>query len=164
MKRILLSTLFLAAFGLALAGPPVDYQLYCGVEGVLQPVGVASEVDGERQVMLVDGALDWCDSTDDGDVVVYGFLLGEEPVDEGEAFSIVFAFDADEETWGLLVDVDDPVTTIDEVPQVAVDGKLGAMQHRAEAFRMAEEARARAEEHAAGPPMELPEPATRGRP
>jgi hypothetical protein len=201
MKRVLLGTLFLAAFGLALAGPPVDYQLYCEVVvdevSSFESVGVASEVEGERQVMLVDGALGACDGEvvveGEGErvfVTVAGYPLGVEPGTVDSTFELRFEWVEDAAGWIPDEEADDPVTTIDEVPQVAVDGKLGAMQNRAEAFQRAEEARARAEERAAGPPMdvpgegddegaeevveiegeedgppmELPEPATRGRP
>ena len=184
MKRVLLGTLFLAAFGLALAGPPVDYELYCEVEGELQSVGVASEVDGARHVMLVDGALAGCDVVE-GFVTVAGYPQGIDPTAEGAPASFFLTFD---ETFAFVPD-EEPLfeTTLDEVPQVAVDGKLGAMQNRAEAFQRAEAARTRAEERAGGPPMDVPgkgddgeteddvetedeedgppmEPATRGRP
>ncbi len=159
MKRILLSTLFLAAFGLALAGPPVDYQLYCEVTDsetsmtTFEPVGVASEVEGERHVMLADGALAGCDDVE-GFVTVDGYPQGIDPTAEGAVASFFLTFD---DTFTFVAD-EEPLfeTTLDEVPQVAVDGKLGAMQNRAEAFQRAEAARTRAEERAGGPPMDVP--------
>jgi hypothetical protein len=188
MKRILLGTLLLAAFGLALAGPPVDYQLYCVVEDVAgdEPIGVASLVDDQLHVALIDGALAECEGT------VVGMAEGE-PV-----FTVtVFTFDESGELTDFQVAFTEdetlqPSTNAEELPAVAIEGMLGAQQNRADAFRMAEEARARGEEHAGGPPidvpgegddeeegaeeeveieseedgppMELPEPATRGRP
>ena len=189
MKRILLSTLFLAAFGLALAGPPVDYQLYCEVvveeASTFVDVGVASEVEGQLHVALADGALAACVEVD-GLVTVVGYPLGVEPDPDEPVISLSLTFEVTEDGFVFVPD-EEPTfdTTVTEVPQVAVDGKLGAMENRAEAFQRAEEARARAEERAGGPPMDAPgegddeetedeveiedeedgpEPATRGRP
>lgn len=155
MKRILLGILFLAAFGMALAGPPVDYQLYCEVEGELGegPIGVASLVEEQLHVALVDGALEACDVVD-GFVTVAGYPQGVDPTDPDTEASFFLTFD---EAYAFVPDVDPQFeTTIDEVPQVAIEGKLGAMQNRAEAFQRAEEARARAKERAGGPPFDVP--------
>jgi len=183
MKRILLSTLFLAAFGLALAGPPVDYQLYCAVDNVVgdEPIGVASLVDDQLHVALIDGAFTECiESGGSVGGVIDGVIAFELTFDEEAGFLVEFSVTEPDELY-------EPATTsVEELPAVAIVGMLGAQQNRAEAFQRAEAGRAHAggppmdvpaegdegdiEEEAAtagedgGPPMELPEPATRGRP
>ena len=181
MKRTLLTLMFLATFGMALAGPPVDYQLVCGTGEDAPLVGVASLVEDKLNVALIDGALEACI---DG---VYGVANGttaftvSTTLEDGVLTDVQVVFDEDPEYV--------PAMTYTEVPQVAVDGKLGAQQNREAARERATEARARAEERARGkhldvpgdggdgeeeeaeadgedgdgPPAELPAPASRGR-
>jgi len=164
MKRILLGSLFFAAFGLALAGPPVDYQLYCEVtddvtmEMTFAFIGVASEVEGQLHVALIDGALEACVVVD-GAVTVAAYPQGVDPAtpDAEGSFALTFEVDGTTGDWVFVPGVEPEFeTTIEEVPQVAVEGMRGAQENRAEAFQRAEGARARAEEHAGGPPMDVP--------
>jgi len=144
MKRTLITLMFLALFGMALAGPPVDVQLVCG-EGEDAPlVGVASLVEDQLHVSLIDGALEACV---DG---VYGVADGETvftlsyTVVDGAVTDVQVAFGADPEYL--------PTLTFAEVPEVAVEGKLGAQRNREAAFERATQAR----ERAGGPPMDVP--------
>ena len=146
MKRTLITLMFLATFGVALAGPPVDYQLVCG-EGEEAPlVGVASLVDDQLHVALIEGAIEECD---DG---VYGVLDGETLFTvsyflDGEADDVQVEFYGTEYL---------PTLTYAEVPDVAVEGMLGAHRLRQAAFERAAQAREQASEHAGGPPIDVP--------
>lgn len=148
MKRTLIITTFLVLFGMALAGPPADVQLLCGEGEDAFLVGVASLVEDQLRVALIDGALEACT---DG---VYGVADGatvftvSTTVVEGVITDVQVAFDADPEYA--------PTLTYVELPEVAVQGKLGAQQNRDAAFHRAAEARARASEHAGGPPADVP--------
>ena len=148
MKRTLFTLMFLATFGMALAGPPVDYQLVCGTGEDAPLVGVASLVEDQLHVALIDGALEACI---DG---AYGVADGatvftvSTTLEDGVVTDVQVAFDADPEYV--------PALTYIEVPQVAVEGKLGAQQNREAARERATEARARADERLGGPPMEVP--------
>lgn len=145
MKRTLITLMLLTLFGMALAGPPVDVRLVCG-EGEDAPlVGVASLVEDQLHVALIDGALEACT---DG---VYGVADG------ATVFAMSYTL-----VDGVLTDVDvayedaayAPTLTYAELPEVAVEGKLGAQQNREAAFERAAEARARAEERRGGPPAD----------
>ncbi len=145
MKRTLMTTLFLTLFGMALAGPPVDVRLVCG-EGEDAPlVGVASLVEDQLHVALIDGALEACTEG------VYGVTDG------ATVFTLSYTL-----VDGAIADVDvayedaayEPTLTYAEVPEVAVEGKLGAQQNREAAFERAADARARAEERRGGPPAD----------
>jgi hypothetical protein len=141
MKRTLSTLMFLALIGMVLAGPPVDYQLVCG-EGPDAPVvGVASLVEDGLRVAYVEGALETCV---DG---IFGVLDGER----------VFTLSVTPE-GAVAVAFDDaayaPELTYDEVPEVAVQGMLGAQQNRANARASAMEARERAS--GGGPPFDVP--------
>ena len=156
MKRLLLGILFLAAFGMALAGPPVDYQLYCEGDAITgepigEPIGVLSVTEDAMHVALEEGA-------ECANAVL--FVV----VPEGESVVTVAVLDwttdpptvteTIETTEGEPETIDD--IDLVEVPAVAIEGKLGAMQNRAEAFQRAEEARSRSEERAGGPPFDVP--------
>lgn len=145
MKRTLITATFLALFSMAFAGPPVDVQLTCG-EGEDAPlVGVASLVEDQVHVALIDGALAACV---DGVFAV---------ADGATLFTVTYTVDPDS---GAITDVqvafddpdDLPELTYQEVPEVAVEGKLGAQQNRAAARERAAEARAHADERGDGPP------------
>lgn len=147
MKRSLIGTLLLTVFGMAFAGPPVDYQLTCDVEVTPVLVGVASLVEDQLHVALIAGALEACPVVDDL-YVVSGFLAG------AETASFQLTFDMDGLMAGVAF-VDDPEyapdVNVEVVPEEAVAGKLGAQQNRAEAFARAQEAHERAQERAGGP-------------
>jgi hypothetical protein len=145
MKRTLITTLFLTLLGLALAAPPVDVRLVCG-EGEDAPlIGVASLVEDQLHVALIDGALEACTEG------VYGVADG------ATVFAMSYTL-----VDGELTDVDvafedaayAPTLTYAQLPEVAVEGKLGAQQNREAAFARAEDARARAEERRGGPPAD----------
>ncbi len=147
MKRTLFPLMFLATFGMALAGPPVDYQLVCGTGEDASLVGVASLVEDELRVSLIEGALEACE---DG---VYGVLGGE------AAFTVSFTVLDDELDLQVEFDADPdyvPALEYAELPAVAVAGKLGAQQNREAAFERAAQARERAAERRGGPPMDVP--------
>lgn len=148
MKRTLIITTFLAILGMALAGPPADFQLMCGEGEEATLVGVANLVEDQLKVALIDGALEACV---DG---VYGVADG------ATVFTMSYVL-----VDGALTDVQvvfeedaayAPALEYEEVPAVAVEGKLGAQQNRAEAFERAAETRARAEERRGGPPSDAP--------
>ena len=148
MKRTLFTLMFLATFGMALAGPPVDVQLVCG-EGEDAPlVGVASLVEDQLHVALIDGALEACVDgvygvTGGATLFTVNYTLLDGIVDDVQ---VVF----DEES------TDVPSITFAEVPEVAVEGKLGAQQNREAASERATQARERATEHRGDPPVDEP--------
>lgn len=158
MKRTLFTLMFLATFGMALAGPPVDVQIVCGTGEDASLVGVASLVEDQLHVALIDGALEACDENlgvygiaDDATVFTVSYTL-----EDGVVTDVQVAFDADPAY--------EPTLTYAEVPEVAVLGKLGAQQNRAmareratQAHEQATQARERAAEHAGGPNMDVPD-------
>ncbi len=149
MKRTLFTLMFLATFGMALAGPPVDVQLVCGTDEDAALVGVASLVEDQLHVALIDGALEACTAgvygvVDGATVFTVSYLLVDGVVDDVQ---VVFEEDSTYE----------PALTYGEVPEVAVEGKLGAQQNRAMARERATQARERAAEHAGGPNMDAPD-------
>ncbi len=149
MKRVLLTLMCLTTFGMAVAGPPVDVQLVCG-EGEDAPlVGVASLVEDQLHVALIEGALDACADgvygvADDATVFTVSFVVVDGVLDDVQ---VVFVADPE------FV----PALTYAEVPEVAALGKLGAQQNRAMAHERATQARERAAEHAGGPIMNAPD-------
>ena len=134
-------------FGMALAGPPADYQLVCGDDPDAL-VGVAMLVDDDLRVSLIDGALDACTEgvygvSDGATLFTVHFTLLDGVVDDVE---VVFV---DEPT-------DAPSITYKELPEVAVEGKLRAQQNREAARERATQAHERADERRGGPPMDVP--------
>lgn len=148
MKRTLFTLMFLATFGMAFAGPPVDVQLVCGTGEDPALVGVASLVEDQLHVALIDGALEECTEG------VYGIADGATvftvsyTLEDGVVTDVQVVFDADPAYA--------PTLSYAEVPQVAVEGKLGAQQNREAAFERATQARERAPEHAGGPSVDAP--------
>lgn len=138
MKRCLISTMLLAVFGLALAGPPVDVPLVCGEAEDAPIVGVASLVEDQLHMALTAEALEACTEG------VYGVVDGE------PAFIVTYTLDN-----GVLANVQvafttDPAATPSVsyaiVPEVAVEGMLGAQRNRAAAFERSTQAREQARE------------------
>ncbi len=147
MKRTLLTLMCSTLLGMAIAGPPADYQLVCG-DDPSALVGVAMLVDGKLRVSLIDGALDACSDgvygvSDGTTLFTVHFTLLDGVVDDVE---VVFV----EESAVV------PSITYAELPQVAVEGKLRAQQNREAALERATQARERANELRGGPPMDVP--------
>ena len=132
MRRILASTFVLALLTVALAAPPIDYELTCGEGGPL--VGVLSLTEGEVHVALVEGVV--CqEDVDVFAVVPEGAPTVEVTVDwTAEPIEPVVEVEGEERSIDLVV-----------VPQVAVDGMLTAQRLRAAAMEMRREAAERGE-------------------
>lgn len=152
MKRTLSSLMFLAVFGMALAGPPVDVPLVCGASEDAPVVGVASLVEDQLHLALIAGALEACT---DG---VYGVMDGATiltvsyAIEDGAVADVQVAIAADPEAT--------PSLSYAEVPAVAVEGMLAAVRNREAAFGQAERVREPARAQAGGPvgdpPMDAP--------
>ncbi|MFO8150240.1 MAG: hypothetical protein R6T93_08085 [Trueperaceae bacterium] len=133
MRKLLASTFVLALLAVAIAAPPIDYELTCGED----LIGVLSLTEGKVHVALVEGAGDVeCDAVDG--VVV--FIFEEDPeltvmIEWGDGQPVVTV-----ENGAGLLDVDLIV-----VPQVAIDGMLDAQRLRAAAMEMRREAAERGE-------------------
>ncbi len=141
MKRTWISAAFLVLAGMALAQPPVDYELYCGEGDEAPLIGVASVTADHVHVALLAGAT--CD-----DIVVApeaGFTVAIAADALGDA-TVTVAFDDPE------VDAE---VTVNQVPQVALDGMLGAHKLRAAAMERAAWGQARSEERSAGRPLDV---------
>jgi hypothetical protein len=157
MMRTFLSTVLLAAVGVAAAAMPVDYQLVCGEGEDAYLVGVASLVEDQLHVALIDGALETCVDGVTG-VTADGLSFSVEyTVEDGVVVDLQVVFE--DEGDGAYA----PNLTYEELPEVAVEGMLGAQQNRAEAQERAAEARENAEDNAeknaaenAGPPSDVP--------
>ncbi len=147
MKRFLIGLLFLAAFGMALAQPPVDYQLSCEIEGELTVIGVVSIVEDNVRVAVLEGVM--CDA-----VLVTPEGAPFEATLELEEGVLVVTLTFDDDYF------DDPESiewTLDEVPQEALDGMLRAQKNRAMAMELRDAAQERAQERGAGMRPDLPE-------
>jgi hypothetical protein len=147
MKRTLLTLMCSTLFGMALAGPPADFQLVCGDDPDAL-VGVAMLVDDELRVSLIDGALDACTEgvygvSDGATLFTVHFTLLDGVVDDVEVMFV-------EESAVV------PSTSFAELPEVAIEGKLRAQQNREAALGRATQARERANERRGGPPMDVP--------
>jgi hypothetical protein len=189
MKRTLITLMSMAVFGMALAGPPVDVQLVCGETEDAPIIGVASLVEDQLHLSVIDGALEACL---DG---VFGVADGATVftvtplLDEAGAITDVQVTFAEDEAYA-------PSLSYATVPEVAVEGMLGAQRNRAAAQERAAQARDQAHERAgeapfgepsdgdqdrdrdrdqdcdptcdgdgpSGPPADLPAPANPGRP
>ena len=140
MKRFLIGLLFLAAFGMALAQPPVDYQLWCGEE----IIGVVSITEDNVHVAVLAEV-----TCDDPDGVVV--------TPEEAPFEFEFTDD------GVRLDFGDGVALVlapdayAAVPQEALDGMLRAQKNRAMAMELRDAAQERAQERGAGMRPDLPE-------
>jgi hypothetical protein len=131
MRKILAGTFVLALLAVALAGPPIDYELTCGEDGEL--IGVLSLTEGKVHVALVEDAK--CDVT----LVVKG-------PDDAPAISVAVNWDAEPPTAMAAVDeVDVEVVDLIVVPEVAIDGMLTAQRLRTAAMEMRREAAERGE-------------------
>ena len=124
MKRILIGLTFLAALGLAMAGPPVDYQIACLFEDEdAVVVGVASVVDGQLHLAL------HAELACDGEIAIVdgeGTPLATLTWDEVDGWTIDEWLD--EETAAP------ELASVVEVPWVAIEGMLGAQRNRAAAM------------------------------
>ena len=152
MKRFLIGLLFLAAFGLALAQPPVDYQLSCEIEGELTVIGVVSIVEGNAHVVLLAGVdcYGYLDVTPDG--------LWVKLEDLGDDAFAVTVWDCDPEAEDdSCAPYGADLITLDEVPQEALKGMLLAQKNRAMAMERRDAAQERAQERGAGMRPDLPE-------
>lgn len=169
MQRILTSlfTLSLLALGLALAAPPVDYELTCvpdDVEADVVLLGVLSVTEDGVKVALVDGVT--CEAPDaivvspEGAVTVAIDWTGE----DGPVVT-VSVFDDESGEYVEFVDGVDGEQVVDVVPLVAVEGMQGAHRNRAAAMERREagqeertvgleRARERAGERAQGRPFQ----------
>lgn len=166
MQRILTSLFTLSLLGLALAAPPVDYELTCvpaDVEADVFLLGVVSVTEDGVKVALVDGVT--CEAPDvivvspDGAVIVDVDWSG----DEGPVVT-VSVFDEATGGYAEFIDGADGEQVLDVVPLVAVEGMQGAHRNRAAAMERRESAeeertvgldraRERASERAQGRPF-----------
>ena len=143
MKRFLIGLLFLAAFGMALAQPPADYQLWCGEE----IIGVVSITEDNVHVAVLEGVM--CDAVD---VTPEGAPF-EATLELVEGVLVVtLTFDDD-----YFDDPESVELTLDEVPQEALDGMLLAQKNRAMAMELRDAAQERAQERGAGMRPDVPE-------
>ncbi len=131
MRKLLASTFVLALLAVAIAAPPIDYDLTCGEE----LIGVLSLTEGKVHVALVEGAS--CE-TEDGVVVVVPEGAPEISVD------VVWATEPPTVTATVGED-DAEVVDLVVVPQVAIDGMVDAQRLRAAAMEMRREAAERGE-------------------
>ncbi|MFO8150691.1 MAG: hypothetical protein R6T93_10360 [Trueperaceae bacterium] len=134
MRKLLASTFVLALLAVAIAAPPIDYDLTCGDE----LIGVLSLTEGKVHVALVEGAS-----------CAGGAILVEGP--EVPAVSVeVDDWDAEPLVIHVTIGVDDDAVEADDVdlvmvPEVAIDGMLDAQRLRAAAMEMRREAAERGE-------------------
>jgi len=129
MRKFLASTFVLALFAVAFAGPPIDYELFCGEDGEL--IGVLSLTEGKVHVALVAEVV--CDGVD-------VFVSGPDGALE---IALVVDWDADPPAVTVTInEVDADADDVDlvVVPQVAIDGMLNAQRLRAAAMEMRREA------------------------
>jgi hypothetical protein len=148
MKRTLITLMSVAVFGMALAGPPVDVQLVCGEAEDAPIIGVASLVEDRLHLSVIDGALEACldgvfGVADGTTVFTVAYTL-----EDGVASGVQVTF-AEDEAYA-------PKLSYATVPEVAVEGMLGAQRNRAAAAERAAQARERAQEHAGEPPLDQP--------
>lgn len=146
MQRILVGIFTLALLGAAMAGPPVDYELFCDEVDDASVIGVLSITEGKVHVALLADVA--CDT-----VIV--------AAPDG-APDVAVTLTADDE--GLVVGVwidTEPYAgelSVQVVPQVALDGMLTAQRLRHAAMTAAqanqERARERVEERREGTPPE----------
>jgi hypothetical protein len=130
MRRILAGTFVLTLLAVALAAPPIDYELTCGEAGEL--IGVLSLTEGQVHVALIEGAS--CDA-EEGIFVVGATEIGVEVKWGAEPLEVeVTLGEGDAEVVDLVV-----------VPCVAIDGMLDAQRLRAAAMEMRQEAAERGE-------------------
>jgi len=110
VTRLLAALVSLLIIGTAAAQPPVDATLLCDGE----VIGTASYVDGELHVALLVGAT--CE--------------GEQTVaQDGSTYTL----ERDEATGVVTVTIGELSAAAIEVPQQALDGMVGATEHRAAA-------------------------------
>jgi hypothetical protein len=129
MRRILASTFVLGLLAVALAAPPIDYELNCGEE----LIGVLSLTEGKVHVALVEGAS--CDG-----------VLSVEIPDGAPAIAVEVDWSTEPPTATATVDdVAAEVVDLIVVPDVAIDGMLTAQRLRAAAMEMRREAAERGE-------------------
>jgi len=127
MRRILAGVFVLTLLAVALAAPPIDYELTCGEGGEL--IGVLSLTEGKVHVALVAEAV--CDGVD-------VFVSGPDGAPE---IGVIVDWDTDPPTVTVTVDeaeADDVDLVV--VPPVAVDGMLNAQRLRAAAMERRAEA------------------------
>jgi hypothetical protein len=131
MRRILAGTFVLALLAVAIAGPPIDYEIYCGEGGEL--IGVLSLTEGKVHAALVEGAECL------GEVVVKG-------PDDAPEISVAVNWEPEPPTATAAVDEGEPeVVDLIVVPEVAIDGMLNAQRLRTAAMEMRREAAERGE-------------------
>jgi hypothetical protein len=110
VPRLLAALFSLLMIGTAAAQPPVDFTLLC--DGAV--IGTASYVDGELHAALLVGA------TCEGERTV---------AQDGSPYTL----ERDEATGVVTVTIGDLSGVAIEVPQTALDGKVGATENRAAA-------------------------------
>ena len=129
MRRILASTFVLGLLAMALAAPPIDYELNCGEE----LIGVLSLTEGKVHVALVEGTS--CE----------GALSVVMP-DGAPVIAVEVDWSTEPPTATATVDEGEPeVVDLIVVPDVAIDGMLTAQRLRAAAMEMRREAAERGE-------------------